>query len=117
MTMNEKQILRLRTRVYDYAEKVFQDSGKTKFPTVREVASALNKPQIAIKAAIEEDQYGNLMLTSLFCSPPDPLGDHFVETFEQVPVNTFTPFIARAGLRARQNGRKDDQHEKDTCND
>lgn len=73
----------LHDRIYRYAERKFQASGKTSFPSVRQVARALKVTQGAVQEAVEGDPCGNLMLTSFDCSPPEPLGDYAVETFEK----------------------------------
>ena len=73
----------LHERVYRYAERKFQESGKTTFPTVRQVACALKVTQSAIQEAVDDEPYGDLMLTSFYTEIPEPLGDHFVETFEK----------------------------------
>ena len=75
--------MEIRERVYKYAERKFQASGRTEFPTVRQVAKALGVKQDAVKEAIEDDSYGDLMLTSFHTVKPEPLGSHFVETFER----------------------------------
>lgn len=73
----------LHDRVYRYAERKFQKSGMTTFPTVRQVARALKVTQVEVQDAVTGDPECCLMLTSYDCSPPQPLGDHFVETFEK----------------------------------
>jgi len=78
----------LHDRIYRHAEQKFQESGKTSFPSVRQVARALKVTQGAVQEAVEGDPSGDLMLTSYNCSPPEPLGEHSVETFEKEGVTS-----------------------------
>ena len=72
--------LSLPRRVWRYSERYFQRSGRTEFPTVRQVARALKVKQTDVEQAIEDDRL--LMLTSYNVIPRPTLGEHFVETFE-----------------------------------
>jgi hypothetical protein len=47
-------------RIFAYAERSFQRSGQTQFPTVRQVARACNCPQSLIEEAIESTGRGCL---------------------------------------------------------
>ena len=60
-----------------YAERYFQRSGKTKFPTVREVARRFGMRQDAVSDACDGNE--NLMLTSFLTAVPTPIGEHYVE--------------------------------------
>ena len=66
-------------RVERYAERFFQQTDCTEFPTVRAVARALRIKQSEVEAAVEGDPNSNLMLTSYFTFPKTPLGGHYVE--------------------------------------
>lgn len=71
----------LTDRLWKYAERHFQRSGKTEFPTVARCARALRKRQAEVAQAVDDCE--DLMLTSYFTHPEPPLGEHFVETFER----------------------------------
>jgi hypothetical protein len=75
--------MEIHERVWRYSERKFQKSGKTKFPTVAQVARALKIKQADVEQACEDSEL--LMLTSYNVRPEDPLGEHFVETFEPRP--------------------------------
>ena len=71
-------------RVVNYVESYFQRSGRTKFPTVRQIAHSLN---LKISTVFEfdgfESNYGNglsLMLTHHNHSKNTPMGDYTLET-------------------------------------
>lgn len=72
----------LSEKLWNYAEKKFQESGKTQFPTVRECAKAMNCRQSDIVRAIEDSE---LLMQTQWNIPhfDDKLGDHLVETFEK----------------------------------
>jgi hypothetical protein len=68
-------------RVRDFAEKFFQDSGQTEWPTFRTVAYRLKLSQAQVQEFCNEGIYG-LMETQYNVSPADPLSNHFVEVCE-----------------------------------
>jgi hypothetical protein len=68
-------------RIYKYVERKFQASGCTKFPTVRQVSRALGLKQSVVVEELEGDPEGRMFTTEWNVSPPDPIGDHFVETY------------------------------------
>lgn len=70
----------LGSRIERIAEKRFQASGRTRFPTVREMARSLRVSQADIELAV--DDHPNLELTSYLTAPPTPLGDCFVEVID-----------------------------------
>lgn len=69
----------LVARIEGYVERAFQRSGRTAFPTVRQVARALRLRQGEVEDLVDDSD--RLFLTSYFVAPPDPLGDHFVESY------------------------------------
>ena len=73
--------MRIDERVWRYAERYFQRSGKEKFPTVARVARGLRITQSEVEQACEDSEY--LMLTSYHVVPTPALGEYFVETFEK----------------------------------
>ena len=62
-----------------YVELHFKRSGRTSWVTVRQVARALKARQRDVEDAVEG--HDNLMLTSFMGFRREPLGDHFVETY------------------------------------
>ena len=73
--------MNLTDKVWRYSERHFQRSGKTKFPTVAQVARSLKVKQCEVEQACEDSEL--LMLTSYNVRPAPTLGEHFVETFEK----------------------------------
>lgn len=68
----------LEDRLVRYAERVFAQSGSTKWPLVRQAARALRVRQSKIQEIVEGSGR-RLMLTSYFTVRPEPLGEHYVE--------------------------------------
>ena len=68
-------------RVERYAERYFQRSGRTEFPTVRQVARALRLRQREVEMAVEDHPTSNLFLTMYNVEGGTPLGEQFVETY------------------------------------
>ena len=65
-------------RAYRYAERYFQRSGCTEYPTVRQCGRALKMRQSDLLEAIEGHE---LMFTSYYHTEVEPpTGDRFVET-------------------------------------
>jgi hypothetical protein len=69
-------------RLSMYVAGFFGRHRREKWPTVRQAARALGWRQQRVEEVCEEDSSGRLFLSSYFCTPPDPLGDHFVEHIE-----------------------------------
>lgn len=83
-------------RIWRYAERSFQKSGQTEFPTVQRVARAVRLTQQEIVDGID-DYPEFLMLTSYNTCPPQKLGEHFVETFPKLqPINDLENKIAKS---------------------
>ena len=70
---------RFSVTVWSYAETRFQKSGKTEFPTVRQVAMSLRIKQGNVVEASEDCEF--IMITEYNCEPRMRIGDKFVETF------------------------------------
>jgi hypothetical protein len=67
-------------RLRAYAERFFQRSGRTKFPTVRRAAKSLGWTQARVEKAAEGDPDGALMMTQFNTGKQEPLAERFVET-------------------------------------
>lgn len=73
-------------RLYWYAERHFQrHNGKNMapWPTVRKASKALRWSQAKVVEVIEGCGTGDMFLSSYFVRPPDPIAEHFVETFRR----------------------------------
>lgn len=68
-------------RVADYAERFFQEAGRTAWPTVRQTARACRCTQADIAEFCSEGIFG-LMSTSYNTIKPEPWGSHFVERID-----------------------------------
>jgi len=68
-------------RLHRCVERLFAKSEKTRFPTVREVARVLRWKQARVEATVEGDPDERLFLTSYFTVVPEPLAEHFVESY------------------------------------
>lgn len=74
-------------RVERYVEGYFQRSGRTDWPTVRQVARAVKLRQREVEMAVEDHPAGNLMLTMYNVEGGTPLGEQFVETYSPPEVS------------------------------
>lgn len=68
-------------RIERYAERYFQQHGRTEFPTVRRVARALRIRQDEVEQ--EADGNENLMLTRYNVRPTPPVAEWFVEVLNE----------------------------------
>lgn len=86
-------------RVVRYVERRFAASRWTAYPTVREVARAIGLTFVEVETVASSGD-GNLQLTSYYTEPPEPLGDHFVETLN-APECSWCGDAGVGGDRAR----------------
>jgi hypothetical protein len=68
-----------------YVEQVFAESGKTRWPTVRQAARAMRWTQTRVEATCDGDPDEELFLSSYYTAVPEPLGEHFVERYNPLP--------------------------------
>jgi hypothetical protein len=68
-----------------YAERYFQRSGRTEFPTVRQVAHALRLRVGEVEQAVD-DSDGTMALAYWHVEWTEPLGGHFVEVYDPEPA-------------------------------
>jgi hypothetical protein len=68
-------------RVFRYVERFFARTGKTQWPTVRQITRAFGWSQARLQDAIDGDPQERLFTSSYFATPEPPLAEHFVESF------------------------------------
>lgn len=76
--LEDKAYLRKAQQVADFVEDFFQQSGKTNWPTVRDVTYRCRVSQAQLMEFCDEGIHG-LMNTQYNVSPPQMLRDQFVE--------------------------------------
>lgn len=68
-------------RLFLYVECFFRRHEKTEWPTVRRAAKSLGWTHVRVQDAVEGDPDARLFTSSYNTAPPQPLGDHFVESY------------------------------------
>jgi hypothetical protein len=75
-------------RLHGYAERYFQRSGRTEWPTVRMASKALRMTCDDIENAVSGDPDDRMQLTAYQVEFDFPLGEHFVEVVEEEEPTT-----------------------------
>lgn len=70
----------LHERIYNYVEKVFQDSGRTVFPTVKQVSIVLEVSVFKVRDEVNGCPKQNMFLAYYNAEKTPAIRDHYVET-------------------------------------
>jgi len=72
-------------RLAAYAERYFQRHERTEWPTVRMAAKALRMTNDDVESAVDGDPDCHMQLTGYQVGFDFPLGEQFVEVFDDCP--------------------------------